>query len=210
MIDPRLRERTRISGLILAGGASSRFGEPKPLATLHGRPLVAWVASALSPHCDELLISVGIHDDEDAFRQAVPRARLVRDARDECGPIEGIRRGCLAAHGPVVLVAPSDAPFLCPSLHRALLGLLRDHDASIPRPAVMDPARAVYRRGAVLQVLRQEGDSVGSPSALVDRLDATFLEGEPLRRADPASASFIDVNRREDLERAVRAKLPVA
>lgn len=74
----------------------------------------------------------------------------------------------------------------------------------------MDPARAVYRRGAVLQVLRQEGDSVGSPSALVDRLDATFLEGEPLRRADPASASFIDVNRREDLERAVRAKLPVA
>ncbi len=202
------RQRPMVSGLMLAGGASSRFGGPKPLAALRGRALVRWVASALAPVCDELLLSIGVRDDERAFRQVVPDAKLVRDLRDDRGPMEGIHRGFLAARGEIVAVAPSDAPLLSPDLHASLLGILGDHEVAVPRPRVMDPVRAVYRRDAALRAIREDL-LVPSPSALVDRLDAVFLEGEALRRADPSLASFIDVNRREDLERAARAAVAV-
>lgn len=197
-----------VSGLILAGGASSRFGETKPLAALRGRALVRWVASALAPVCDELLISIGVGDDECAFQEAVPEAELVRDLRGDRGPIEGIHRGFLASRGELVAVAPSDAPLLGPDLHASLLRILGDHEVAVPRPRVLDPVRAVYRRDAALRAIREDR-LVPSPSALVDRLDAVFLEGEALRRADPSLASFIDVNRREDLERAARAAVAV-
>ncbi len=192
-----------ISGLILAGGASSRFGEPKALALLHGRPLVSWVASALAPFCEEVLVSIGIRSEEAGFRDAVPAARLVRDRRGDQGPIEGLRRGCEAARGVLLALAPCDAPLLQPGLYRALLRTMADHEAAVPRLRIFDPVRAVYRRSAVLRVLDREPKAIRSPSSLVDRLDVAFLEGWPLFRADMRLASFIDVNRRQDLDRVL-------
>ncbi len=194
------------TGLILAGGSSSRFGEPKSLVPFDGRPMVQWVADTLRSRCDEILLSIRAADAVRAFQEAVPGAHLVRDAVADRGPIEGLGRGLAAAQGEVVLVAPCDAPLLRPSLYDALLALLGDHEAAVPWHQAMDPVRAVYRREAALQALG--GAGIGSPSALVDRLDAVFLEGEALRAADSALVSFVDVNRKEDLEPAERLARP--
>ena len=190
------------TGLILAGGTSRRFGEPKPLVPFAGRPMVRWVGEALAGRCDELLLSIGSADLRGRFGDALPGVRAVRDVRSGLGPIEGLRRGSEAARGEVLLVAPADAPLLRPSLYDALLALLGDHEAAVPRHAALDPVRAVYRRDAVRRALRE--DALPSPSALVDRLDAVLLQGEPLRAADPEGLSFLDLNRREDLEAALR------
>ncbi len=189
----------------MAGGASSRFRGTKGLATLRGRPLVRWVGDALEPFCGELLLSIGVKDEAWRFLETLPEAMLVRDQWGNRGPIEGLHRGCAAAHGDVVLVAPSDAPLLRPALYESLLSILGDHDAAVPRIDVLDPIRAVYRREAVLRILEEEGNRMQSPSALVERLDTALLEGDALVRADPTLASFIDVNRRSDLEKALRA-----
>ena len=199
----RPTELDPVSGLILAGGASSRFGEPKALAIVHGRPLLSWVGSALTPLCDEILVSIGVQSDAEGFRRALPSARLVRDRARNRGPIEGLRGGCEAARGQVLAVAPCDAPFLEPGLVRCLLRTLGGHEAAVPRLQVFDPVRAVYRRDAVLRVLDAD-ESIRSPSSLVDRLDAVFLEGSALLEADPGLTSFIDVNRREDLDLALQ------
>ena len=197
------REPGFVSGLILAGGASRRFGEPKALALLHGRPLVSWVASALAPVCSEILLSIGIQGDEEAFRDAVPRARLVRDRQADRGPIEGLHRGCEEARGDIIAVAPCDAPLLHTDLYRGLVRVLGGHEAAVPRFRVFDPVRAIYRRDAVLRVLGAHPQAFPSPSALVDELDVVFLEGPALLHADPRLTSFIDVNRRDDLARAM-------
>lgn len=189
------------TGLILAGGESRRFGGRKPLVPFEGQALVRWVADALAESCDELIVSIGTGDEALAYREAVPAARVVPDAMGKRGPIEGFLQGFRAARGDIVCVAPADAPLLQPSLYRSLLGILGDHDAAVPRHSAMDPVRAVYHRDPVLRSLVR---GVVSPSALVDRLDAVFLEGAELRAADPALASFVDVNRTEDLAAARR------
>lgn len=193
-----------VSGLVLAGGVSSRFGSPKAFTDFLGRPLIAPVAAALRTRCDELVVSVGTEDQERAVRALLPDAIVVCDATPSRGPIEGLLQGFRAARGEIVLVAPCDAPLLRPRLYDVLLEALGRHEAAVPRLAALDPVRAVYRRGSALYVLDRQGGAVASPSALVDRLDAAFVDREALARADPGLDSFLDVNRPEDLEAALR------
>ncbi|MGQ0796439.1 MAG: molybdenum cofactor guanylyltransferase [Methanobacteriota archaeon] len=198
------------SGLILAGGASRRFGSPKAFAPFAGRPMIARVADVLQAFVGELVVSVAdasrgaevgrvLQATEGTGRSLTPR--IVVDSRRDRGPIEGLSRGLRAARGDPVLVAPCDAPRLVPDLYRLLLDVLSDFDAAVPRLDAIDPVRAVYRRGPVVDVLEREGDRVESPSGLVDRLHVAFVGERDLRRVDPDLRSFLDVNAPEDLAR---------
>ncbi|HKW43999.1 MAG TPA: molybdenum cofactor guanylyltransferase [Thermoplasmata archaeon] len=191
-----------MSALILAGGASSRFGKSKALVEVAGRPLLAHVAGGMRSLADETIVSVSDEESAQQLRQILPQAMFVQDERRNRGPIEGFLQGFRKARGEIVLVAPCDAPLIRPDTYRILLGVLRDHDAAVPRLDVFDPVRAVYRRSAVLNVLAET--EVNSPSALVDRLRATFVGPDQLRAVDPKLDSFLDVNTRGDLEEVRR------
>ena len=151
---------------------------------------------------DETIVSVADEQAAQPLRQILPEAIFVPDARRNRGPIEGFLQGFRMARGKIVLVAPCDAPLIRPDVYHVLLGVLRDHDAAVPRPDVFDPVRAVYRHSAVLKVL--EGLNVESPSALVDRLRAIFLGPDQLRAVDPNLDSFLDVNTQDDVDEVRR------
>jgi len=193
-----------MSALILAGGASSRFGKSKALVEVAGRPLLSHVASAMHFLADETVVSVADEESAKQLRQIDPEAMFVRDERGSRGPIEGFLQGFRKARGEIVLVGPCDAPLIRPEMYRLLLGVLRDHDAAVPRLDVFDPVRAVYRRSVVLSVV--EESEVESPSALVDRLRATFVGPDSLRVVDPNLDSFLDVNTQDDLEEVRRRR----
>ncbi len=195
------------TALILAGGQSRRFGRPKSLLEIGGVPMVRRVADVMVGLTEELLVSVANADMEAALQSVVPEAAFAVDRRDGQGPIEGFRCGFEAAHGDRVLVAPCDAPLLRPALYRLLIEAIGERDAAVPRFDVIDPVRGVYRRKVVLDVLAS-GSEVPSPSALVDRLDAVFVDPPRLRLADPDLSSFLDVNTRDDLENILRRLSP--
>lgn len=163
--------------------------------------MIRRVADALMQRAEELLVSAAGEERIEDLRKVLPEAAFVRDRRRDRGPIEGLWRGLQAARGHLVLVAPCDAPFLQPALYDTLIEAIRNHDAAVPRLEVMDPLRAVYRREAALGALRSR-PAVPSPSALVDRLDACFVDGGRLRRVDPYLESFVDMNTVQDYERA--------
>jgi molybdopterin-guanine dinucleotide biosynthesis protein A len=81
---------------------------------------------------------------------------------------------------------------------------LGNHQAAVPRLEVFDPVRAVYRTSAVRGLLAKQLGGPSSPSAVVDRLDAVFVEAEQLRSVDPRLDSFLDVNTPGDLDEVVR------
>jgi molybdopterin-guanine dinucleotide biosynthesis protein A len=47
---------TGVLGAVLAGGASSRFGSDKAMASLHGKPLIEHVIFRLRPQVSDLLV----------------------------------------------------------------------------------------------------------------------------------------------------------
>ena len=187
------------SALILAGGESRRFGGPKALVEIAGRPLIAHVAHAMASLAEETIVSVDGPEREAQIRPVLPGVAFAHDVRHDRGPIEGFHGGFQAARGDIVLVAPCDAPLLRASLYRLLLEVIGDHDAAVPKLDVPDPVRAVYRRDRVMEVL-ETSSTVRSPSALVDRLKSVYVPTERLRGIDPDLSSFVDVNTPIDLD----------
>jgi molybdopterin-guanine dinucleotide biosynthesis protein A len=188
--------------LILAGGASRRFGRPKALIELADRPLIVYVADAIGSLADEVIVSVADSETERRIRPFLPEAVFARDERPASGPIEGFRQGFRVARSEVVIVAPCDAPFLRAPMYRLLLHVLGDYDAAVPKLDALDPVRAAYRRSPVLDALEAD-PGVPSPSALVDRLHSLFVSADQIKAVDPTLASFIDVNMPEDLNSAL-------
>lgn len=109
------------AGVILAGGQSRRFGADKPLALLHGRPLIAHVIAALAPQTRALAIASG----PTLGRFAAFGLPELADPLADAGPLAGILAGLgwaatLTPAPTHLLTAPADSPFLPADLARRL------------------------------------------------------------------------------------------
>lgn len=82
-----------ILGVILAGGASRRFGADKSAALLGGRALLAWVVERARPQVQLLLLNA---NDPKLGRGLAGFERVADDAPGE-GPIAGILAGLVEA-----------------------------------------------------------------------------------------------------------------
>jgi molybdopterin-guanine dinucleotide biosynthesis protein A len=98
-----------LTGILLVGGASSRFGSPKELARYGGETLRERAWRLLGEACDE--------------RIAVGRGGL---ADPGTGPVAAIERGLRAASHELVVVVPVDMPLLTVSALHALADACRD------------------------------------------------------------------------------------
>ncbi|MGH6889080.1 MAG: molybdenum cofactor guanylyltransferase [Rhizomicrobium sp.] len=75
-----------ILGVILAGGASRRFGAEKSAAMLGGKPLLAWVAECATPQVDALLLNTNSPE----IGQGILNLGRLPDGAPGEGPIAGI------------------------------------------------------------------------------------------------------------------------
>jgi molybdenum cofactor guanylyltransferase len=98
-----------LTGILLAGGASSRFGSPKELAEYEGETLADRAWRLLGEACDERLV-VG----PDGL------------ADPGTGPVAAIAAGLRAAAHELAVVIPVDMPLLTPGALRLLADACRD------------------------------------------------------------------------------------
>jgi molybdopterin-guanine dinucleotide biosynthesis protein A len=106
--------RPRLTGVLLVGGASSRYGSPKALARLDGETLAERAWRILGDACDERL-AVGKRADglELPFE-------LEDDGTEIRAALAGIVAGLRVAATERVVVLPVDTPFVTPDLLRRL------------------------------------------------------------------------------------------
>jgi CTP:molybdopterin cytidylyltransferase MocA len=190
---------TRIGGLVLAAGEGRRFGGPKQLAPVAGRPLLEHALAALAavPALDPLVLVLGARAEE--VRAGVDTAPFtVVVAHDWAeGSAASLRAG-VAALGDVdaALVALGDQPFLPARIVEAILARAG--------PGA-DVVRATYDGAPGHPVLlgRKALDRV--PDARGDTGARGLLGGLRVRTWE-CGAEFdpTDIDTREQLERITR------
>jgi molybdopterin-guanine dinucleotide biosynthesis protein A len=104
----------RLTGVLLVGGASRRFGSPKALARLDGETLAERGWRVLGEACDERL-AVGKR--ADGLPLPFP---LLDDGTDLRAPLAGLVAGLRAAAHEVCVFLPVDCPLVTAELLRAL------------------------------------------------------------------------------------------
>lgn len=128
----------QLTGVLLVGGASTRFGSPKALALVGGETLAERAWRLLGDACTER-IAVGKHADglELPFE-------LLDDGAAVRAPIAGVVAGLRAASHDITVVIPVDMPRLTPAALHELADACRD--AAVPPTG---PLPGAYRRTAL-------------------------------------------------------------
>lgn len=162
---------TTFSAVVLAGGASRRFGSSKPGALFLGRPMLQWVVEAAAAVVDEIAVVAAPGQELPGLVATIP-LRRVDDAVAFEGPLSGLRTGLPEVTGDWVFVLGCDMPLLTSSTLSALARMRDDHDAVMPRPGGRwQPLAALYHRAALKSAADQAwNEGKHSLHAIIDRL----------------------------------------
>ncbi len=198
----------RVTGIVLAGGRSTRFGGDKLAAEIGGRPLLHMAIEAVAGVVDEVVVVVGADAPAPALAPGGPVPVVVaRDAVAGQGPLAGLAAGLAAASHPFALLAGGDQPALRPPLLRELLRRLAP-EAGGPQLDVVGleddgrlrPLPVALRVATVGPAARTALDGgTRSLVGLFGRLRAGSLGPELWRELDPAGDSLRDVDTPGDL-----------
>ena len=193
------------SGVLLAGGTSSRFGSPKGLASFAGQRLCDRPLSALLAVCDEVFVAANDPHAAGWF----PGLRVVRDVHDFGGGLSALATACTAASQATVLVCAWDMPFVTAAL---LEQLATEVDAGrkscVPMHAdsSLEPLCAAYDKRSSMRAIEDIlvlGDD-RSAHTLHDVLGSDGWRIDTHLAAADAARIFSNVNTVDDLERAAR------
>jgi molybdopterin-guanine dinucleotide biosynthesis protein A len=199
-----------LTGVILAGGKSSRFGSDKASAPLLGKPMLQWAASALSGVCGELVIVVAEGQELPPFEVTVP-VRTVVDRYPGKGPLAGLATGFSAVRTELCYATSCDAPLIQPALVELLAGLADDYDIVCPLVEdYLQPLTAVYRAAACGPVFEEFiARDVLKITAAFGPLRMRVVREDEVRAADPELESFVNANRPEvvaEIEERLRGR----
>ena len=199
----------RPAAIVLAGGASSRFGGDKLAAEFGGRPVLEHALRAAAVVANPIVLVVG-PDDPVPWLPADLGADVVlaRDAVAHRGPLAGLEAGFRALAAlprpvDVAIVVAGDMPTLVPAVLELLAGALaRDPSLGVacleaepasPLPAAVRPSVAGPAAEALLAADRR------SLLGLFDAVATATVPGTDWRALDPDGVTLRDVDTPGDL-----------
>ena len=171
-----------LTGLLLVGGASRRFGSAKALAELAGETLAARAWRLLGEACDE---RIAVGKQADGLDLPFP---LLDDGSVVRAPIAGVVAGLRAAAHDVCVAVPVDMPLLRAEALRELAAACRD--AAVPPTG---PLPGAFRKSALSVLERRLLEGELTLAAALDELETATVELDP--------AQLVNVNAQEDLAR---------
>jgi molybdenum cofactor guanylyltransferase len=196
-------ERLAVSGIVLAGGRSRRFGSDKLAARIGGGTLLDRSIAALASVAIDLVLVVAPGDARVPGPASRP-LRVVADPEAHGGPLVGLLTGLEAVEQPLVIVVGGDMPTLRPDVLRLLVRTLGSQPTIggvvLRSRGELAPLPAAVRTGAATDVTRRlVGDGERRLRSLFERLPTRILDEGEWRPLDPDGETLRDVDRPADL-----------
>jgi molybdopterin-guanine dinucleotide biosynthesis protein A len=200
------------SAIVLAGGASTRFGGDKLRATLDGRALLDHALEAVGPIANPIVVVIAPEAPSPPVPPALAhRVTVMHDGVAHRGPLAGLAAGLVAladidgGSDAVALVVGGDMPHLVPGVLE-LLAAAVDADAAAGAatleadpPCVLPLAVRPSIAGPVVDTLLR--DDRRALRALLDRLTVAVVPRATWRSLDPDGRTLDDVDTPADLHR---------
>jgi molybdopterin-guanine dinucleotide biosynthesis protein A len=192
-----------VTGIVLAGGRSTRFGSDKLRALYRRAPLLHHPVARLSEVCDEVIVVLA-PDAPAPILPDVPGVRIARDASPD-GPLAGVHAGMSSVTTELALVAGGDMPELSVDVLRRMVSMAveRSADAVVLQEGDRTrPLPCVLRTRSALEFTRRMLDGTGRRLRdLVGGLGAEVLDEATWVSIDPSRGTLRDVDVPGDLMR---------
>jgi len=136
-----------ITGIILAGGKSSRMGKDKGLCDFRGKELVSYAIETLRPLCGNLMISANYYPE----KYAAYNLPVIADDIKNIGPMGGILTCLKRSQTQHNLVLSCDTPFVTQALFQQLIDAVQKDQVVAPahHTFLVEPLSAYYNTNVI-------------------------------------------------------------
>jgi molybdenum cofactor cytidylyltransferase len=197
-----------IPGIVLAAGASHRFGQNKLLIPLGGHAVLYHaLQAALTAPLDPVILVLGYESDKalQALEElrGSPKLRVLKNSHWAQGRAESLKLGLAAvpAHAPGAVVLLGDMPLMTPALiARVVQAFLRAHTLCFPIYRGLPGRPVAIPRELFGEFAQLCGDASGLPI-----LQKYWERAIKLELAPDEEPTQWDIDTPEDLERMLKA-----
>jgi len=193
-----------ITGLILAGGKSSRFGKNKALVELDGIRLIERVIRVMGSVFQRLIIVTNT-----PHEYAYLKLPMVEDFIKGLGPIGGIYTGLASISDDAGFFVACDMPFLCQPLIRHMTELRTDFDVVLPKiDWKIEALHALYSKRCLPAIKEAIDSQEYQVIRFFPKVRVKYLDEDEIRKYDPQLNTFFNINKPQELSsRAIEEKL---
>ena len=187
-------KRDDITGIILAGGKSSRMGQDKGLLILNGKPMIQHVIDRLEELNLSRILIVSNNSNYAQFPYLV-----VEDVIVEKGPLGGIHAGLLHSKTNTNLILSCDTPNVTTELLDYLISKSKNEAVTIAEfNGKEHPLIGIYDRGILESVTNNLENNQLKLITFCKELNARVLT---IPKDLAEEVHFSNVNTREELEK---------
>ncbi len=183
-------EKKELTGIILAGGKSSRMGQEKGLVNFRGKPMIAYSIEMFEKLGYEIII---VANDSRYEKFGFP---VFKDTIEDKGPMAGIYTGLQHSTTAWNAVITCDVPLIDSTVFAVMEREMKDCQAIMPRfNGRLQPLTAMYQtacQGFFLEAIHQNQLRVRE---LQDKFPTKIIDfGKDFK------TSFTNINTQEDIQ----------
>jgi molybdopterin-guanine dinucleotide biosynthesis protein A len=185
-----------LTGIVLAGGLSTRMGRDKASLPWGDSDLLHTVLERLVPVCSELVVVSNIERDI-----AVPGVKMVPDRFFRCGPLGGMHAGLLASSNDYNFIVACDMPNLNTAAVAYIRTVAAGYAAAVPFIAgYYNPLHAVYHRSCLTHIERLLAEERYRILDFYPLINLRQISEEELRQFDPELKMLDNLNSPDDVQ----------
>ncbi|MDD3270468.1 MAG: molybdenum cofactor guanylyltransferase [Syntrophomonadaceae bacterium] len=188
----------KASGVILAGGKSSRMKYNKAFAEIAGRSVINIIVDKFARVFEEIII---ISNEPQLYYELGPV--VYTDIYPHMGPVSGIHSGLYHAHHDQAFILGCDVPFMNMELVEYMISLLGGYDSVVPEiDTYLQPLSAVYSKKCLPVLTNCLENNKVKLIRIFEELNALTLNRNELEKFGAVEELFLNVNDLEALNRA--------
>ena len=188
--DPIISCPKDITGIILAGGKSLRYGRNKALVEVGGMRLIERVISVMQPLFENLMIITNTPREYDYLR--LP---MHEDIIKGLGPLGGVYTGLETMSGKSGFFVACDMPFLQRDLILHMIEIMGDFDAVVPKVDwKIEPLHAIYTRNCLPSIKKLIDARGHQIIQFFENIRVRYVKEQEIRSFDSKLKSFLNVN----------------
>jgi len=189
----------KITGAILAGGYSKRFGENKALIEISSKKLIERIIEVFTSIFNEILIISNSPDEYKALGFPV-----IQDVLPVKGPLVGIYSALLASRYKHIFISACDMPFINSNLISYMIEKIANFDIVVPviDDEKLEPLHAIYSKSCIPHIKNKINLNEKRIISFYENLLVYHLKKDEIIKHDPPQLSFYNINTNEDYRKA--------
>ncbi len=190
-----------VTGILLAGGKSSRMGKDKALIKYGDETFMSTSLKKLHKLFDEVIV---VADNIEKYN--IENTKIIQDIYPKMGPMGGIHAALKSSKNDWIFVIPCDMPMWQPFLVEEILKHRLDYDIVVPLiNDHMEPLFALYKKTCIPGLEQCLSNNIIKVLELYPLVKTNYLELEKVyNEVDQCDKNFFNINTPQDLYNMVK------